>query len=154
MLDMSEEEWDFVLDTDLKSVFLCTQAVAKHMIKNKYGKIINIASSAAAGAVPNAPHYASAKAGVVAFTKIAAFELGKYGIYVNAVSPSATDTEMMQRHTPEEIDAILNTSILKRLATPLEIANVVLFLACDESNMITAQNILADGGSYRYLRSF
>jgi len=151
LLDMSEKDWDVVLDTDLKGVFLCTQAVAKHMVKNSTGKIINIASYAALGAIPNTVNYSAAKAGVVAFTKIAAFELGKYGIYVNSISPGMTKTDMSGQNTPEETKLKLDLSILKRFASPQEIANVAVFLASDESSMITAQNIRVDGGSYRHL---
>jgi 3-oxoacyl-[acyl-carrier protein] reductase len=151
LLELSEEDWDAVLNTNLKGVFLCTQAVARHMVKNRYGRIINIASYAGLGAVPNTVDYSSSKAGVIALTKIAAYELGKYGIRVNSISPGMTYTDMARSSPEEEIEAKLSLSILKRFAKPEEIASVALFLASDESSMITAQNIRVDGGSYRHL---
>jgi len=156
ILEMTEEDWDTVVDVDLKGVFLCTQAVAREMVKRKGEKIINIASLAAVGAVGNSAQYAAAKAGVLQFTKCAAYELGRYGINVNSICPGLIDTDMIysQRKSEEEIGKSIERSkfsILGRLGKPQEIANMALFLASNEADFITARNFIVDGGRYNLL---
>ncbi len=152
LLEMTEEEWDAVLDVDLKGPFLNIQALAPHMIERGYGKIINISSIAGLGS-SNAEmaNYASAKAGLIQLTKVAARRLGPHGINVNCIAPGfvVTDFTFLNR-TQEEVEAITEYrtrhALLGRAGTPEDIANLALFLASDESSFITGQTILCDGG--------
>ncbi len=152
LLEMSEEQWDSVVDVNLKGVFLCTQAAAKYMAEQRYGKIIHIASVDGIGSVsPNRVNYGASKGGVVQFTKNCAGELGAYGINVNAIAPGLILTDLTsQGRTPEEFKQFLeerkNLSFLGRIGHPQDIANVALFLASDESSYITGQIIVSDGG--------
>ena len=151
-LEMTEEDWDIVLNVDLKGPFLVSQTIAKHMIERKYGKIINIASVAGLGS-SNAEmaNYASAKAGLIQLTKVIARRLGPYGINVNCIAPGfvITDFTFMNR-TDEEVKTITEyrtrNAILGKAGTTADIANLALFLASDESSFITGQTILCDGG--------
>lgn len=156
ILDMTEEEWDTVIDVNLKGVFLCTQAVAKEMMRHDGGRIINIASLAAVGAVGNSAQYAAAKAGILQFTKCAAYELGEHKINVNSICPGLIETDMLYsgRRSKEEIEkniARSKFSILGRLGKPQDIANMVLFLASEEAEFITARNFVVDGGRFNLL---
>ncbi len=138
LLDMKEEEWDKVLDTNLKSVFICAKAVIPMMTKKKNGSIINIASLA--GTVkgfPNTVHYSASKAGILGFTRSAALELAPYGIRVNAIAPGAIQTP--SNPTPSTPTPI-------RVGQPEAVASVVAFLASNESGYITGQFIIVDGG--------
>ncbi len=152
LLEMTEEDWDVVLDVNLKGVFLCTQVVAKHMVQQKYGKIINMASVLALGAsTPDMANYGSAKAGVVELTKTTAKALGQHGINVNAIAAGMILTEMVRtRRTPAEFDAFVENrkkaSVLGRVGSVEDVANLALFLASDESSFITGQVISCDGG--------
>ncbi len=151
LLEVSEEDWDLVLRVDLKSVFLCTQAVAKHMMAQKYGKIINISSGSGLGYDGAEVHYASAKAGIVQLTKTCARELGSYGINVNCIAPGKIlTTAAYYGRTPEEVEQKIakriEQSVLHRVGTTQDIANLALFLASDESSFISAQTISCDGG--------
>lgn len=152
LTEMSEADWDSVLDVDLKGVFLCTQAVARHMIKEKYGKIINISSTAGFGAAnEQRANYGAAKAGVIGLTKITAKALGKYGINVNAIAPGMIMTDIAKAgKTPAEYEAFVEdrkrVAILGRVGQVEDIAAAALFLASDESSFITAQVISVDGG--------
>lgn len=150
--EMTEEEWDDVLDSNLKSVFLCTQRVAKLMINQKYGKIINMSSVAGRGVnYPGTSNYAAAKAGVIELTKCYAKELGPYGVNVNAIAPGLipTPTYYIVR-TQEEVEQFIQSNlkgtILHRAGTPGEVAKLALFLASDDSSYITGQTITIDGG--------
>ena len=153
LLEVTENDWDMVLDVDLKGVFLCTQAVASHMIQRKYGKIINISSIAGLGSIgpDTGANYASAKAGVIELTKATARALGQYGINVNAIAPGLVMTEITYtRRTPAEVEALkerrIKSSVLGRVGIPEDIANLALFLASDESSYVTGQVIACDGG--------
>ena len=153
IIDMTEEDWDTVLDVDLKGVFLSTQAVARAMMKQGGGKIINIASLAAVGAVGNSAQYAAAKAGVLQFTKVAAYELGRYKINVNSICPGLIETDMIysEGRSKEEMERSIarsKFSVLGRLGQPQDIANMVLFLASGEADFITARNFIVDGGRF------
>lgn len=153
ILDIKEDEWDLVLDTNLKGTLLCTQAVAKHMIKQKYGKIINISSTVALGAIePGAAAYVASKCGIVGLTKACAKEFGNYGINVNAIAAGRILTPLIYAtfRTPEQITQFIESgekaAVLGRLGTPEDIAHLALFLASDDASFITAEIIASNGG--------
>ena len=148
-VELTEAEWDSTIDVDLKGQFLCSQAVAKHMIKQKRGKIVNIASLAAHIGTPGLVAYSASKGGVLQLTKVLAVEWGKHNITVNAVSPGLTMTELVKAVFKERPDVFegVERIPLKRLAMPEDIANAVLFLASSESDYITGQVIIVDGGT-------
>lgn len=152
ILDMSEQDWDDVIETNLKGVFLCLQAVARQMVKQKSGKIINMSSTGGVhGIVLSAANYCAAKAGVVQLTRCAARELGPYGIIVNAIAPGLVDTSLWKdRRTPEEVaqftEQCSKAAIVGRLGTTQDIANLALFLASDECSFICGEVIVIDGG--------
>ncbi len=148
-LELDEEQWDSTIDTNLKGQFLCSQAVARHMVKQKRGKIINITSLAAHTGTPGLLAYSASKGGVVQLTKVLAVEWGKHNITVNAVSPGLTITELVKSVFKERPDVLegVERIPLKRPATPEDIANTVLFLASPESDYISGQVIAVDGGT-------
>ena len=142
---MSEEQWDKVIDINLKGTFLCAQAALGPMMEQKSGRIINTASIGALGNIGQA-NYSASKAGVIGLTKTLALEGARYNIIVNCVSPGATNTAMTA-NMPEEIIKMVTAKIpLGRFAEPKDIANVHLFLASEESSYITGQVIFVDGG--------
>ena len=145
---MTEEQWDEVLDIHLKGPFLCIQAASKYMMEKKYGKIINITSSAGLWGTIGQINYSSAKGGIVALTKSAARELARHGITVNVVQPGYVSTEMTEKiRTDPKLKGIYTGRILLgRFAEPEEVALTFVFLASDESNYITGQLICVDGG--------
>lgn len=142
---MSEEQWDKVIDINLKGTFLCAQAALNPMIKQNSGRIINTASIGALGNIGQA-NYSASKAGVIGLTKTLALEGARYNITVNCVSPGATNTPMTKKLPPEIAQKIKDKIPLKRFAEPNEIADIHLFLASDESSYITGQVIFVDGG--------
>jgi 3-oxoacyl-[acyl-carrier protein] reductase len=147
LAEMTEQEWDRVLDVNLKGIFHFTRAVLPGMIEQKRGKIINIAS--VAGSVVgfiNLTHYSASKAGIVGFTRALALEVAQYGINVNAISPGPILTPGTRVLGEETYEQIRKSIPLGRWGRPEEIANLVLFLASDESDFITGQNIVIDGG--------
>lgn len=151
-LEMTEEDWDAVLDVDLKGTFLCGQAVARHMVPRKYGKIINVSSLSGMGARNQTmANYAASKAGVNNLSRVMALALGEYGINVNVVAPGVINTEMgLSRRTPAALAAYhelyRQQTALRRVGEAKDIANLVLFLASDDSSFITGQVIVSDGG--------
>jgi len=160
ILEATKEDWERTLAVNLLGPYYCIQAVASYMIKQRYGKIINISSSSALGTTGKtsgkAVAYSPAKAGLIILTKRLAFELGKYNINVNAIAPGITKTEIISiGRTPSELEELLKEKAksiaLGRIAEPQDIANVALFLASDESSFITGQLIVVDGGTYDYL---
>lgn len=154
LLEMTEEDWDLVVDVNLKGVFNCTQAVLPHMITRRYGKIINIASIAGLGYHGRGAlaGYAASKAGVIELTKVTAREVGRYGINVNCICPGLIVTPLTYASfkTLEEAERSIREreelAVLKRSGTPDEVASLALFLACDDSSFITGQAIRIDGG--------
>lgn len=148
LLEMTEQDWDAVIEVDLKGVFLCTQAAAKYMIERRYGKIVNIASMAGLSAHTSSVNYGAAKAAVIGLTRVCARELAPYGINVNAVAPGVIVTELTyMRKDPEQfLENARQKAALHRVGATQDIANVVLFLASDESSFITGQVIASDGG--------
>jgi 3-oxoacyl-[acyl-carrier protein] reductase len=143
---MTDEDWDKVLAIDLKSVFLCTRAVLRPMLKQRSGKIISISSIV--GIIGNASqaNYAAAKAGIIGFTKTIAKEMGSRGITANAVAPGFIDTPMTQALPEERRQIMLNGIPLGYLGTPRDVAEAVAFLASEEARYITGQVITVDGG--------
>lgn len=157
IMDMKDEEFDKMINVNVKGVIYCCREAAKYMIEKRYGKIINIASTAAIGTASRGTTlYALTKAAIIILTRRLAFELGEYGINVNAIAPSFVPTDMfVQGKSREELEAILEKRkeaiALKRIATPEDIARVAVFLASDESSYITGQVIVVDGGRIDYL---
>jgi len=147
---MNEEDWDKVIDINLKGGFNCIKAVSKIMIKQRYGKIINIASIVGIIGNVGQANYSASKAGIIALTKTTAKELASRNINVNAIAPGFIDTEMT-KVLPENIkQKMLEQIPLGRLGLPEEIAKVCLFLASDDSSYITGQTIVVDGGMVMY----
>lgn len=143
---MSEQEWDTVIDTNLKGVFNCTRAVAKLMMRERKGKIVNMASVMGIMGNVGQANYSASKGGVIALTKTTAKELGSRGINVNAVAPGFIQT-VMTEEMPEDAKAGIAGQIpLRRLGTPEDVAEVVLFLCSEASSYITGQVIAVDGG--------
>lgn len=146
LLRMSDEEWDKVLNVNLKSVFLCTRAVLRHMIRQRWGRIISIASIV--GIVGNAgqANYASAKAGIIGFTRSIAKEVASRGITVNAIAPGFIDSAMAQKLSEKQRQELTSRIPLGYLGTPRDIADAVAFLASEEARYITGQVLNVDGG--------
>jgi 3-oxoacyl-[acyl-carrier protein] reductase len=144
---ISTEFWDRVLQVDLTGPFLCTQAAARRMIPNKYGRIVNVSSIAGINGMDVDPTYSAAKAGLLGFTKSAARYLGKHNITVNSVCPGPTDTELSRKEIPEEVRLrVARSSALGRMGTPEDVADVILFFASDYSRHVTGQTVVVDGG--------
>ena len=146
LMRMSDEEWDTVLNIDLKSAFLCTRAVIRHMIKARWGRIISIAS--VVGMVGNAgqANYASAKAGIIGLTKSIAKEVGSRGITANAIAPGYIQTKMTEQISEAQTQEMLKRIPLASLGTPRDVAEAVAFLASEEARYITGQVLNVDGG--------
>jgi len=150
-LDMTEKEWDLTLSVNLKGYFLCAQAAAKEMIKQKAGAIVNIAS-VAMGQVgvgfPNLAHYCASKGGIVAMSEAMAIELAPYNIRVNVISPGAIDTPMIDpvKQDKTSMEGILARVPLHRVGKSEEVSNAVLFLASEESSYMTGSVVVVDGG--------
>jgi 3-oxoacyl-[acyl-carrier protein] reductase len=157
ILEASKEEWENVIGVNLLGTYYCVQAVAPHMIKQRYGKIINISSIAGIGTITGGQvAYAPSKAAVIMLTKKLAYELGQYNINVNAIAPGIILTEILSvGRSKEELDRLIEEksklSALKRVGKPEDVANLALFLASDESSFITGQVIVIDGGRFDYL---
>jgi 3-oxoacyl-[acyl-carrier protein] reductase len=146
LLRMSEEDWDRVLDNNLKSVFNFTKAACRHMMGQRAGKIVNLTSVVGIRGNAGQANYAASKAGIVGFTKSIAKEVGSRNIQVNAVAPGFVDTDMTAALTAEQKKALADTIPLRRTAKPEEIAAVVRFLVSPEAEYITGQVIAVDGG--------
>jgi 3-oxoacyl-[acyl-carrier protein] reductase len=143
---MSEEEWDAVIETNLKGLFNLTKAVARHMLRNRSGRIINITS--VVGLIGNAgqTNYAASKGGVVAFTFSLARELASRGITVNAVAPGLIETDMTAAMPDEAKKAFAERIPLGRLGRPEDVAEIVVFLASPSAGYITGEVVRVDGG--------
>ncbi|MPW24462.1 3-oxoacyl-ACP reductase FabG [Alkalibaculum sp. M08DMB] len=145
---MTDEQWDRVIDTDLKSMFICTQEVIKFMIPNNYGKIVNITSVAGQEGNFGQTNYSAAKSGVIGLTKTLSKELGKRGITVNAVAPGFILTEMTEAIPDKIKEQLIERIPLKRGGQPKEVADAVLFLVSNESSFITGHTLNVNGGMY------
>jgi len=143
---MSEDDWDEVLSTNLKGTFLCMRAASKVMMRQRAGRIINMAS--VIGLIGNAgqANYAASKAGIIALTKSVAKELGSRNVLVNAIAPGFIETEMTQALSDSVKSAILRSIPAGCFGKPMDVAKVALYLASDESSFITGQVITVDGG--------
>ena len=146
LMRMSEEDWDLVLKVNLKGAFLCTQKVIRSMMKQRSGKIINIASVVGIMGNPGQANYASSKAGLIGLTKSVAKEVSSKNIQVNAVAPGFIETEMTADLTQDVKDLYLANIPAKRSGTPADVAKTVSFLASTASDYITGQVIQVDGG--------
>jgi NAD(P)-dependent dehydrogenase (short-subunit alcohol dehydrogenase family) len=145
-IDFSEEDWDFVLNTNLKGTFLMNQAVARGMIKRKRGSIINIASTDAFNPIPNQAAYNCSKIGVRHLTNTLAFEWGRHNVRVNAIAPGCVHTEMMASYGID--DSVASAEIaLGRMGEPMDIANTALFLASDLACWVAGVTWRVDGGT-------
>ncbi len=146
IMRMSDEDWDTVLNIDLKSAFLCTRAVLRYMMKQRWGRIISIAS--VVGIMGNAgqANYASAKAGVIGLTKSIAKEVGSRGITANAIAPGFIETRMTEQLDEKQRQALLQRIPLGSIGTPRDVAEAVAFLASEEAKYITGQVLGIDGG--------
>mgnify|MGYP000922272344 FL=1 len=146
LIRMSPNDWDEVMNVNLKGVFLCTKAVTRGMMKKKYGKIINISSVVGITGNPGQGNYSASKAGIIGFTKSMAKELASRGIRVNAIAPGFIQTEMTDILKDDIKKSMLNSIPLNHFGTPKDISHVVNFLASEESDYITGEVIKVDGG--------
>jgi 3-oxoacyl-[acyl-carrier protein] reductase len=146
VMRLSDDEWDTVMNIDLKSVFLCTRAVLRPMLKQRWGRIISMAS--VVGIIGNAgqANYSSAKAGVIAFTKSVAKEVASRGITANAIAPGFIDTKMTEALDDKQQEELKKKIPVGYAGTPQDVAEVVAFLASEEARYITGQVINVDGG--------
>jgi len=148
LMRMKDEEWDDIMETNLKSVYRMSKACLRPMTKARKGRIISIASVVGATGNPGQTNYAAAKAGIFGFTKALAREVGARGITVNAVAPGFIDTDMTRALADEHKEALLKQIPLNRLGQPEEIAAAVAFLASPEAAYITGETLHVNGGMY------
>ena len=146
---MTEDEFDAVVEVNLKGVFICTQAVAPYMKANKYGRIVSAASNVGLRGNFGQTNYAATKAGVIAMSKTWTMELGKYGITANAIAPGFTMTDMVDKIPEEHFKAIKEGIPLKTVAQPIDIAYGYLYLASDEARFVSGICLTIDGGTSR-----
>lgn len=147
LLELTEAEWDRVIATNLKGCFLCTQRAARKMM-TRGGNIVNIGSGCNKLAFPRLVDYTASKGGIEQFTKVAAVELGEYGIRVNCVAPGAVEIERTKREAADYAGMWSKYTPLARVGTPADIGQAVAFLASDEASFITGQTIGVDGGLF------
>jgi 3-oxoacyl-[acyl-carrier protein] reductase len=145
---MKDEEWDMILQTNLKSVFYLSRAVLRAMMKARYGRIINISSVVGATGNAGQANYAAAKAGMIGFSKSLAKEIGSRNITVNCVAPGFIDTDMTRSLSPEQQQALIQHIPLGRLGRPEDVAAAVAFLASSAANYITGTTLHVNGGMY------
>jgi 3-oxoacyl-[acyl-carrier protein] reductase len=145
---MKDEDWDAVLDTNLKAVFRMSRAVIRPMMKQRHGRIIHITSVVGASGNPGQANYAAAKAGVAGMTRALARELGSRGITVNCVAPGFIETDMTASLPPEQQKALLQQIALGHLGKPEDIAHAVAYLASERAGYVTGQQLHVNGGMY------
>lgn len=150
LMRMTDEQWDRVIAIDLKSVFLCTRAAIKHMMKAKYGRIVSLASVVGIMGNPGQSNYAAAKAGIIGFTRSMAREVGSRGITVNALAPGFIETDMTAQLSVKQREELAARIPLGYLGTPEDVANACAFLASDDARYISGHVITVDGGMTCY----
>ena len=146
VLRMSDEDWDTVLNVDLKSAFFCTRAVLRSMLKQRWGRIISITSIVGEVGNPGQANYAAAKAGIIGFTRSIAKEVASRGITANAIAPGFIDTKLTQQLEEKQAQELLKRIPLGYLGSPRDVAEAVAFLASEEARYITGQVLNVDGG--------
>ena len=144
IMRMSEQDWDSVINTNLKGCFLFCREAVKEMVKNQKGKIINISSIVATAGNPGQSNYVASKAGMIGLTKSLAKELSAYDIQVNAVAPGFVETDMTAKLTEEQRQVILNYGIKRKPAQPDKVADFIVFLASPDSDLITGQTFIVE----------
>ncbi|MFJ7308902.1 SDR family NAD(P)-dependent oxidoreductase [Peribacillus frigoritolerans] len=146
--DITEEEWDQVIDLNLKSLFFCCQAVGRKMAQQNYGKIINVSSVVGAVGDVGITPYTASKAAVINLTRSLALEWARYGIHVNAIGPAYIKTDMNaeQLENPKVLDKIVGKTPMRRLGQPSELCGALILLASEASSFITGETIYVDGG--------
>ncbi len=142
---MSEDDWDTVIEVNLKSQFLCCRAVAPIMMEQEYGRIVNITSRAWLGG-PGQANYAASKGAVVSLTRTLALEMARFGITANCIAPALVDTPLFQGLKEEVQERLVKTIPARRIGQPEDIGNAALFLAADESSYVTGQTLYVCGG--------
>ncbi len=150
LAEITDEDWDVMMAVDLKSVFLCCQAVMPTMLAQGSGSIINVASIAGKEGNPNMVPYSTAKAGVIGLTKALAKEVSQKGVRVNAVSPAVIETEILKQLTPQQVEYMKSRIPVGRFGQPEEVATVIGFLASDGASFVTAQCYDVSGGRATY----
>jgi 3-oxoacyl-[acyl-carrier protein] reductase len=148
LVRMKEKDWDDVLDINLKGTFICTKMATKPMMKQRYGRIINITSVVGASGNPGQANYVASKAGIIGFTKAVAKELGSRGITVNAVAPGFVETDMTASLSEKVKEFMISQIPLGRAGRPEDVSDAVLFLASERASYITGQVIHVSGGMY------
>lgn len=146
LVRMSEEDWDKVIGVNLKSVFLCTRAVLRHMMRQRWGRIVSIASIVGITGNAGQANYAAAKAGIIGFTRTVAREVASRGITANAIAPGFIDTKMTQQLEEKQRQDLQNRIPLGYLGSPRDVAAAVAFLVTEEARYITGQVLSVDGG--------
>jgi 2-dehydro-3-deoxy-L-rhamnonate dehydrogenase (NAD+) len=150
LLEVTDSDWDEMMAVDLKSVYLCCQAVLPGMIERRSGAIVNVASIAGKEGNPNMVPYSTAKAGVIGLTKALAKEVAPHGIRVNAVAPAVIETDILQQLTPQQVEYMKSRVPLGRLGKPEEVAAVIAFLASEKASFVTGQCYDVSGGRASY----
>ncbi len=148
LLELSERDWDLVIDTNLKGCFLCTQIAARHMKDQGCGRIVNIGSGCNKVAFPNLVSYTASKGGIEQLTKVAAAELGAYGITVNCVAPGAILIERTEREADDYAGTWSRLTPMGRVGYPSDVAEAVAFLCTDAASFISGQTLMVDGGIF------
>ncbi len=150
LVEVSEEEWDGVTDINLKGVFLCCKAVLPSMMRQRYGRIVNVASIAGKEGNPNLTPYSATKAGVICLTKALAKEVCTQGIYVNCITPAVIETPILRQVTQQQIDYMTSRIPIGRVGKPEEVAALIHFLASDECSFTTGACLDISGGRATY----
>jgi 3-oxoacyl-[acyl-carrier protein] reductase len=146
LMRMSDEDWDVVIDTNLKGTFNCIKAASRQMMRQRYGRIVNVTSVSGIAGNAGQANYASAKAGIIGLTKTVAKELGSRGITCNAIAPGFVPTDLTASLPQELVALAIERTPLGRMGTPEDMAAAVAFLASDEAGFITGQVLAVDGG--------